>query len=359
MEREPLLDIDTLDVMQDDAPWDVEPGLAEADPDSSTGDDATDWDAEPAMVPMADVGYGEVQADPGSGQDKHPPMPEATGGSSTSRMLMEIGRRYPLLTGAAEKDLARRIERGDLIAKETLIYSNVRLVASIAKKYNGQGLSYDDLVQEGFFGLIRATEKFDYRKGFRFSTYATNWVRQSIQRALENKARTIRLPTHVAQKARKIERASGKLSVQLGRTATAQEIAAEANLDTDKVEELQGHIERTSTTSLDKPTTDDGERTLGDKAAATGPDDTLEEVIKSERLADLERAFEAAGLTARERTVLLHRYGLAGDGPEKTQIETSSAIEISKASAQAAERNALHKLRMRKRQVSEILMEAA
>ena len=143
--------------------------------------------------------------------------------------LNEI-RRYPLLTADEEIELAKRIEQGDLEAKERMINSNLRLVVSIAKKYQGQELSLLDLIQEGIFGLIRAAEKFDWRKGYKFSTYATFWVRQAIQRGLANKARTIRIPVHIGQRERKIARVERELQAKLGREPTDEEIAAAAEL---------------------------------------------------------------------------------------------------------------------------------
>src|SRR6516225_1844948 len=152
--------------------------------------------------------------------------------------LLAHSRRYPLLTPAQEIDLAQRIERGDLHAKELLVNSNLRLVASNARRYQNQGLPLADLVQEGMLGLIRASEKFDWRKGFRFSTYATLWIRQAIQRGLENSARTIRLPVHVAQRSRKIGRIEREMSVRLGREPTLEEIAKEAGLTVEDIEEV-------------------------------------------------------------------------------------------------------------------------
>src|ERR1700736_1913451 len=149
--------------------------------------------------------------------------------------LLAHSRRYPLLTPAQEIDLAKRIERGDLHAKELLVNSNLRLVASNARRYQNQGLPLGDLVQEGMLGLIRASEKFDWRKGFRFSTYATLWIRQAIQRALENSGRTIRLPVHIGQRLRKVGRVERELSVRLGREPTLEELGAEAGLPIDQV----------------------------------------------------------------------------------------------------------------------------
>src|SRR5271154_4717797 len=153
--------------------------------------------------------------------------------------LLAHSRRYPLLTPAQEIDLAKRIERGDLHAKELLVNSNLRLVASNARRYQNQGLPLADLVQEGMLGLIRASEKFDWRKGFRFSTYATLWIRQAIQRGLENSGRTIRLPVHVAQRSRKVGRVERELNVRLGREPTIDEIAAESGLTIEQIEEVR------------------------------------------------------------------------------------------------------------------------
>src|SRR5262249_42851293 len=164
--------------------------------------------------------------------------------------LLAHSRRYPLLTPAQEIDLAKRIERGDLHAKELLVNSNLRLVASNARRYQNQGLPLGDLVQEGMLGLIRASEKFDWRKGFRFSTYATLWIRQAIQRGLENSGRTIRLPVHVAQRSRKVGRVERELSVRLGREPTIDELAHETGLPIDQVVEVRH--QRAALVSLDQ-----------------------------------------------------------------------------------------------------------
>src|SRR5205085_4763117 len=164
--------------------------------------------------------------------------------------LLAHSRRYPLLTPAQEIELAQRIERGDLHAKEILVNSNLRLVASNARRYQNQGLPLADLVQEGMLGLIRASEKFDWRKGFRFSTYATLWIRQAIQRGLENSGRTIRLPVHVAQRSRKVGRVERELSVRLGREPTISELAHETGLTIEQVEEVRH--QRAALVSLDQ-----------------------------------------------------------------------------------------------------------
>src|SRR3712207_5714828 len=150
--------------------------------------------------------------------------------------LNELGR-YPLLTASEEIELAKRIEKGDMAAKERMILSNLRLVVSIAKKYQGADLPLLDLIQEGIFGLVRASEKFDWRKGYKFSTYATFWIRQAIQRGIETKARTIRIPIHVGQRERKIAKAERELSARLGRAPTDEEVAEHAELTAEHVKE--------------------------------------------------------------------------------------------------------------------------
>src|SRR3954449_4205801 len=157
---------------------------------------------------------------------------------SLQLLLREAGR-YPLLKPSEEIELAKRIEKGDLDAKDRMINSNLRLVVANARRYQGQGLALGDLIQEGMLGLIRAVEKFDWRKGFRFSTYATLWIRQAIQRGLENTSRTIRLPVHVAQRARKVGRIERELATKLGHEPTDEEIAAVAELPLEEVIEIR------------------------------------------------------------------------------------------------------------------------
>src|SRR5256885_8547960 len=164
--------------------------------------------------------------------------------------LNEAGR-YPLLTAAEEVELAKRIERGDKAAKDKMINSNLRLVVSIAKKYQGHGLSLLDLIQEGIIGLIRAVEKFDWRKGFKFSTYATWWIRQAVQRGVANKARTIRMPVHIVDRERKISKAERELHVKLGRAPSLEQIAKEAKLPLNQVREVQEAAR--AVTSTDRP----------------------------------------------------------------------------------------------------------
>src|SRR5204862_6079618 len=167
---------------------------------------------------------------------------------SLQLLLREAGR-YPLLKPSEEIELAKRIERGDLDAKERMINSNLRLVVANARRYQGQGLALGDLIQEGMLGLIRAVEKFDWRRGYRFSTYATLWIRQAMQRGLENSGRTIRLPVHVEQRARKVARIERELTTRLGREPTEEEIAEEAELTLEQIIEVKSASR--SVTSLD------------------------------------------------------------------------------------------------------------
>jgi RNA polymerase primary sigma factor len=175
--------------------------------------------------------------------------------------LNEVGR-YELLTAEEEVELAKRIERGDREAKERMINSNLRLVVSIAKKYQGHGLSLLDLIQEGIIGLIRAVEKFDWRRGFKFSTYATWWIRQAVQRGVANKAREIRIPVHIVDRERKIARAERELVAKLGRAPTEEEVSKASKLPLKQVREVREAAR--AVTSLDRPVGEGGEASYGD-----------------------------------------------------------------------------------------------
>jgi RNA polymerase primary sigma factor len=255
--------------------------------------------------------------------------------------LNEI-RRYPLLTAAEEVELAKRIEQGDLEAKERMINSNLRLVVSIAKKYQGQELSLLDLIQEGIFGLIRAAEKFDWRKGYKFSTYATFWIRQAIQRGLANKARTIRIPVHIGQRERKIARAERELQAKLGREATDQEIARAADLPLTQVEEVRDAAR--TVTSLDRPVGEEGETALGDLLEGDAPPVEQEvELSLSEQL--LRRTIEE--LPEPERNVIRLRYGINGDDPQPLR-ETGRRLGLSAERVRQLESKALKRLATRR-----------
>jgi RNA polymerase primary sigma factor len=221
--------------------------------------------------------------------------------------LNEAGR-WPLLTAEEEVELAKRIERGDPEAKERMINSNLRLVVSIAKRYQGHGLSLLDLIQEGIIGLIRAAEKFDWRRGFKFSTYATWWIRQAVQRGVANKSRTIRIPVHIAEREQKMARAERDLATKLGRQPTEEEIAEQAKLPLKQVREVRQAAR--AITSLDRPLGEEGDSALGDLIAGEqAPPE--EDVTVSLQEEVLHRAI--AQLPDREREVVKLRYGLNGD----------------------------------------------
>ncbi len=252
--------------------------------------------------------------------------------------LNEI-RRHPLLTAAAEVELAKRIGEGDPQAKERMITCNLALVVSIAKKYPQHELPLLDLIQEGIFGLIRATEKFDWRRGYRFATYATFWVRQAIQRGIEEKARTIRVPSNIAQRERTIGRTRGTLAIRLGREPTDAEIAAEAGLALAEVEAMRG-LART-VTSLDRPVGDGSETALGDLLGdeRPGPAEEVEVALSEDAL---RRAL--AQLPEEERRVVGLRYGVNGSDEPLGISEASRRLGISQPQTRKLEARALERL---------------
>jgi RNA polymerase primary sigma factor len=248
------------------------------------------------------------------GREAEPaPLDDAVLASATTDTLQlflnEIGR-HRLLTPDEEIELAKRIERGDLDAKDRMINANLRLVVSIAKKYQGSELTLLDLIQEGILGLIRAVEKFDWRRGYRFSTYATWWIRQAVERGMDAKARTIKLPINLVRNQRKVVRAENLLAAKLDRPPTDAEVAAEAQLPLEELHALRDAAR--TVTSLDRPLGEGEDAAFGDLLPASGPGpEDLVHVSLSEQT--LRRALEE--LPDRERTVVEMRYGIAGGEP--------------------------------------------
>ena len=257
---------------------------------------------------------------------------------SLQLFLKDIGK-VRLLTAQEEVDLAKRIERGDLDAKRKMVESNLRLVVSIAKNYRNQGLPFLDLIQEGTLGLVRAAEKFDYRKGFKFSTYATWWIRQAIARALADKARTIRIPVHIVEKLNKIGRAERKLTTELGREPTAEEIAEVAGIDPEEVRSIK--YMAGAPISLEKPVGDEDESEFGQFIAddqAESPYERAVEVLTREALRE---ALE--NLSYRERRILELRYGLGGEQPQ-TLDELGRTFSVTRERIRQIENQSLKKL---------------
>jgi RNA polymerase primary sigma factor len=265
--------------------------------------------------------------------------PREVSTDSLQLFLKDIGK-VDLLTAAQEVELAKRIERGDHSAKQEMVEANLRLVVSIAKKYRNQGLPFLDLIQEGTIGLVRAAEKFDYRKGFKFSTYATWWIRQAVARALADKARTIRMPVHVVEKLNKIVRSERKLRAELGREPVAEEIARDLDLTTDEVE----HIRRSAQTpvSLEKPVGDEDESEFGHFITDENmplPDEEAEISMRKETLGKI-----LGTLSSRERQVLELRYGLDGQHP-RTLDEVGRTFNVTRERIRQIENQSLKKLR--------------
>jgi RNA polymerase primary sigma factor len=266
-------------------------------------DDLTDFTHELEGLGL-EIGAPEVEAE----EVELAAEPVTGAGDSLQLFLADVGR-HKLLTAADEVALAKRIEKGDLIAKRKMIESNLRLVVSIAKGYRGLGVPFLDLIQEGTLGLNRAVEKFDWRRGFKFSTYATWWIRQSVQRAVANNARTIRVPVHVVERQQKLGRAARRLEVELGRDATKQELAEATGLPMQHVDEALGAAQ--ASVSLNQSVGADDEGELGDLFADREASDPFDEAEESLRKQGVRRALNA--LPERERRILELRFGFEGD----------------------------------------------
>jgi RNA polymerase primary sigma factor len=281
----------------------------------------------------------DASADDGPAPAPPPPLQLSyeTSTDALQLFLRETGR-HPLLTAAQEVELAKRVERGDLEAKKQMVQSNLRLVVSIAKNYRNQGLPFLDLIQEGTLGLIRAVEKFDWRRGFKFSTYATWWIRQAVARALADKSRTIRVPVHVVERMHKVHRAERQLWAELGREPTIDELAAQADLPVAQVREVRDAAR--ASTSLDAPVGDHDDAVVGDFVAGSGPlpDEVVEESLRSSALSKALRS-----LPERHRSVLVLRFGLDDTEPQ-TLEDIGRTLGLTRERVRQIEVDALRRL---------------
>ncbi len=290
---------------------------------------------DPATAPGLSI---QRASDEGTRDEAAPSLkPEGTS-DALQLFLRDVGK-VRLLSAQEEVELAKRIWRGDLDAKAKMVESNLRLVVSIAKNYRNQGLPFLDLIQEGTIGLVRAVEKFDYRKGFKFSTYATWWIRQAIARALADKSRAVRIPIHVVEKVSKIGRAERKLISALGREPTIDELAEVAGIDPDKVESIKRSAQ--APISLQTPVGDERESEFGQFIVdehAESPYERVVEIVTNEALRDA-----LSCLSYRERRVLELRYGLAGEYPH-TLDELGRTFNLTRERVRQIENLSLRKL---------------
>ena len=270
-----------------------------------------------------------------------PPPPLQTSYETTTdalQLFLREAGRHQLLTAAQEVELAKKIERGDMQAKTHMIQANLRLVVSIAKNYRNQGLPFLDLIQEGTLGLIRAVEKFDWRRGYKFSTYATWWIRQAVARALADKARTIRMPVHIVERLQKMNRAERILWTQLGREPTLEEIAEEASLPIHQALEVRAAARASA--SLDQPVGEQEDAVFGDFVAGDDPlpEEEVEVSLRSQAL-----SAALSSLPERERQVLVLRYGL-DDSEPKTLEEIGRRLGLTRERVRQIEVEALRRL---------------
>jgi RNA polymerase primary sigma factor len=271
--------------------------------------------------------------------------------TDTLQLFLRDVRRYPLLTADDEVELAKRVERGDLEAKARMVNSNLRLVVSIARRYQGQDVALLDLIQEGVLGLIRAVEKFDWRRGYKFSTYATFWIRNAMQRVIANSSRTIRIPVHLGQRERKLARAQSRLAARLGRPPTDEELAAEAEISLAELADLRSLAR--AVTSLDRPVGEEGETTFGELLPGEGVEPSEELTIDLRRAA-LRRA--VARLPEDERKLIELRYGLTDEQPVPLR-ELGRRLGLSAEGIRQMEKRGLERLAMERE--LEALCEAA
>lgn len=316
---------------------DVAAAIAEA------GLDAIEPDSLRARLEAADIEVldgttAAMAPTPQSERKTVPQVQEAAPADSLQLFLREIGR-VELLTAAEEVQLAKRIERGDMIAKDQMVEANLRLVVSIAKNYRNQGLGFLDLIQEGTLGLVRAAEKFDYRRGFKFSTYATWWIRQAIARALADKGRTVRIPVHVVERLNKITRAERRLLSENGHEPTPAQIAKVTGLTADEVEQIRRYAQ--APVSLEKPVGDEEESEFGQFVADENAPDPFDAAADSLRVRDLRRAL--SNLSQRERRVLELRFGIGGTAPQ-TLDQVGRAFNITRERVRHIETQSLRKL---------------
>src|SRR6266513_1244422 len=274
-------------------------------------------------------------------QQAPPPPPQPVAHETTTdalQLFLRDAGRHPLLTAAQEVELAKRVERGDLQAKQQMIQSNLRLVVSIAKHYRNQGLPFLDLIQEGTLGLIRGVEKFDWRRGYKFSTYATWWIRQAVARALADKARTIRMPVHIVERMQKMNRAERTLWMELGREPTLDEIAEEASLPIEQAREVKAAARASA--SLDQPVGEQDDAVFGDFVAGDEPlpEERVEISLRSQALSVALQA-----LPDRERQVLVLRYGLVDEEP-KTLEEIGKRLGLTRERVRQIELESLRRL---------------
>jgi RNA polymerase primary sigma factor len=308
------------------------------EPKLITGDAFDDWALEDDLGTDEALDDGEESGDEDLEPDPIHWAAEALGSSDSLAMFMNEAGRHRLLTAAEEVELAKRVERGDRAAKDRMITSNLRLVISIARRYQGRGVPLGDLIQEGAIGLNRAVEKFDWRRGYKFSTYATWWIRQACQRAISNQSSTIRVPTHVHERLVKLTRARQRLRTADGAPPTAEELAAATGLELQHVEEALGAAE--AKVSLSRPVGSDDSGELGDlipDESAIDPSEQAHESLQRERL---RQALDTLGPV--EQRLIVLRYGL--DGEPRSLEAIARELDMTRERIRKVEERALAKL---------------